>query len=56
MARSVAAGVCAFLPRRVSVSCVYCSVLDAVEIERCLTELNTPDLLPAEAEDARSQV
>ncbi|XP_058232589.1 rotatin isoform X1 [Hemibagrus wyckioides] len=32
------------------------SVLDAVEIERCLTELNTPELLPAEVEDARSQV
>ncbi|KAB5533141.1 hypothetical protein PHYPO_G00128390 [Pangasianodon hypophthalmus] len=32
------------------------SVLDAVEIERCLNELNTPDLLPADVEDARSQV
>ncbi|XP_060755970.1 rotatin isoform X2 [Neoarius graeffei] len=32
------------------------SVWDAVEIERCLTELNAPDLLPADVEDARSQV
>ncbi|XP_060717775.1 rotatin isoform X2 [Tachysurus vachellii] len=32
------------------------SVLDAVDIERCLTELNTPELLPADVEDARSQV
>ncbi|XP_046689537.1 rotatin isoform X1 [Silurus meridionalis] len=32
------------------------SVLDVVELERCLTELNTPDLLPADETDARSQV
>ncbi|XP_053467742.1 rotatin isoform X3 [Ictalurus furcatus] len=32
------------------------SVLDAAELERCLTELNTPDLLPSDVEDSRSQV
>ncbi|XP_053343881.1 rotatin [Clarias gariepinus] len=32
------------------------SVLDAVELERCLTELNTPDLPSSDVEDARSQV
>ena len=48
--------VCVCNPNECVFSVLCHSVVDAAAIERCVSELKTPTLLPGDEEDAKSQV